>query len=89
MKDRTNYSLLEKIFKAVDEYITHEDIYNSNISSWFLSDFVKRNNLSKIAPGFYTDDNYIIDNYCIIQRRYPKYINIGHIPLPVTAIYLD
>ena len=83
MKDNTNYSLLEKIFKANDGYITREDVDNANISSWFLSDFVKRNNLNKIAPGFYANDNYIIDNYYIIQRRYPKYIFSG-----LCALYL-
>ena len=69
MKESTNYCLLEKIFKTNGGYITREDVNNANISSWFLSDFVKRNNLSKIAPGFYADDNYIIDNYYIIQRK--------------------
>ena len=77
MKENTNYSILEKIFNTNGGYITREDIDNANISSWFLSDFVKRNNLNKIAPGFYADDNYIIDNYYIIQRRYPKYIFSG------------
>ncbi|MDY5669391.1 MAG: hypothetical protein SPF87_03000, partial [Bacilli bacterium] len=83
MKENTNYSLLKKIFKANGGYITREDVNNANISSWFLSDFVKMNNLSKIAPGFYADDNYIIDNYYIIQRRYPKYIFSG-----LSALYL-
>ena len=83
MEESTNYSLLEKIFKTNGGYITREDVNNANISSWFLSDFVKRNNLSKIAPGFYADDDYIIDNYYIIQRRYPKYIFSG-----LSALYL-
>lgn len=83
MKDNTNYSLLEKIFKANGGYITREDVDNANISSWFLSDFVKKNNLNKIAPGFYANDNYIVDNYYIIQRRYPKYIFSG-----LCALYL-
>ena len=63
MEESTNYSQLEKIFKTNGGYITREDVNNANISSWFLSDFVKRNNLNKIAPGFYANDNYIIDNY--------------------------
>ena len=83
MKDNTNYSILEKIFKANGGYITREDVVNANISSWFLSDFVKRNSLNKIAPGFYANDNYIIDNYYILQRRYPKYVFAG-----LSALYL-
>lgn len=83
MKDNTNYSLLEKIFKTNGGYITREDVDNANISSWFLSDFVKKNNLNKIAPGFYADDSYIVDSYYILQRRYPKYIFSG-----LSALYL-
>lgn len=83
MKDNTNYSKLEKIFKTNGGYITREDVDNANIPSWFLSDFVKKNNLNKIAPGFYAGDNYIIDNYFILQRRYPKYIFAG-----LCALYL-
>ena len=83
MKDNTNYSKLEMIFKTNDGYITREDVDNANIPSWFLSDFVKKNNLNKIAPGFYADDSYIVDNYYILQRRYPKYIFAG-----LSALYL-
>lgn len=83
MKENTNYSMLEKIFKTNGGYITREDVDNANISSWFLSDFVKRNGLNKIAPGFYANDNYIIDNYYILQRRYPKYVFAG-----LSALYL-
>lgn len=83
MKENTNYSILEKIFKTNGGYITREDVDDANISSWFLSDFVKRNSLDKIAPGFYANDNYIIDNYYILQRRYPKYVFAG-----LSALYL-
>ena len=83
MKDNTNYSKLEKIFKTNDGYITREDVDDANIPSWFLSDFVRKNNLNKIAPGFYADDSYIVDNYYILQRRYPKYIFAG-----LSALYL-
>ena len=74
MKDNTNCSKLDRIFKTNGGYITREDIDNANIPSWFLSDFVKKNNLNKIAPGFYANDNFIVDDYLILQRRYPKYI---------------
>ena len=83
MKDNTNYSKLERIFKTNGGYITREDIDNANIPSWFLSDFVKKNNLNKIAPGFYANDNFIVDDYLILQRRYPKYIYAG-----LSALYL-
>jgi hypothetical protein len=83
MKENTNYSKLERNFKTNGGYITREDIDNANIPSWFLSDFVKKNNLNKIAPGFYANDNFIVDDYLILQRRYPKYIYAG-----LSALYL-
>lgn len=83
MKEETNYSKLEQIFKTNGGFITREDVDNANIPSWFLSDFVKKNNLNKIAPGFYADDNYPIDEYFILQRRYSKYIFSG-----LSALYL-
>lgn len=83
MKENTNYSKLKQIFDNNGGYITTEDVRNANISSWFLSDFVKRNGLNKIAPGFYADNSYFPDDYYIIQRRYPKYIFSG-----MSALYL-
>lgn len=83
MKENTNYSKLKQIFDNNGGYITTEDVGNANISSWFLSDFVKRNGLNKIAPGFYADNSYFPDDYYIIQRRYPKYIFSG-----MSALYI-
>lgn len=83
MKENTNYSKLKQIFDNNGGYITTEDVRNANISSWFLSDFVKRNSLNKIAPGFYADNSYFPDDYYIIQKRYPKYIFSG-----MSALYL-
>lgn len=83
MKENTNYSKLKQIFDNNGGYITTEDVRNANISSWFLSDFVKRKDLNKIAPGFYADNSYFPDDYYIIQKRYPKYIFSG-----MSALYL-
>ena len=83
MKDGSYYSKLGKILKTNGGFITRDDIDNANIPSWFLSDFVKKNNLNKVAPGFYADDSYIVDDYYILQRRYPKYIFAR-----VSALYL-
>ena len=83
MKENTNYSKIERIFKNNGGFITRENVDSANIPSWFLSDFVKKNSLNKIAPGFYADDSYIADEYFILQRRYPKYIFSG-----ISALYL-
>ena len=77
MKDITNYQKLEQIFNTNKGFITRQDVDEANIPSWFLSDFIKRNKLQKVAPGFYADNNYVVDDYYILQRRYPKYIFSG------------
>lgn len=83
MEVNTNYSKIENIFKTNGGYITREDVDNAHISSWFLSDFVKKNGLIKIAPGFYADKSYFADSYFVLQRRYPKYVFAD-----MTALYL-
>ena len=83
MEETTNNSKLESIFKNNGGFITREDIDNEGISSWFLSDFVRKNNLIKVAPGFYADKSYFIDYYQVFQKRYPKYIFSG-----MSALYL-
>ena len=83
MKDTTYYSQIQKIFKTNKGFITRQDIDKANIPSWFLSEFVKKNNLSKVAPGFYINDSYAVDDYYLLQKRYPKYIFTG-----LSALYL-
>ena len=83
MKENTNYSKIDSIFINNGGYITRENIDNANIPSWFLSDYVRRNKLVKVAPGFYSNESYFIDNYFVLQRRYPKYIYSG-----MTSLYL-
>ena len=46
MKEKTNISKLKSIFKSNGGYITREDIDNAGISSWFLSDFVRKNRIA-------------------------------------------
>ena len=83
MKEITNYSKIKSIINTNGGYITREDIDKANIPSWFLSDFVKKNKLIKVAPGFYASESYIPDVYFILQRRFQKYIFSG-----VSALYL-
>lgn len=74
MKENSNYSKIEKIFNINGGYITREDIDKAEISSWFLSDFVRKNKLVKVAPGYYVCESYFADDYYVLQRRYPKFI---------------
>ncbi len=83
MKEQTNYKAIKMLLEKNHGLITRKEIDEENISSWFLTDFVKRNRLSKIAPGFYASDEYAADEYFILQRRYPKYVFSG-----MSALYL-
>lgn len=83
MKEKTNYSKLERIFETNGGFITRANVDEENIPSWFLSDYVKRNKLVRIAPGFYADESYVADEYNLFQRRYPKYVFSG-----LSALYL-
>ena len=83
MKEITNYEAIEAIFEKNNGFITRKEIDEEGIPSWFLSDFVKRNGLNKIVPGFYASDEYVTDDYFILQKRYPKYVFSG-----MSALYL-
>ncbi len=83
MKEMANYQKIDAIFERNGGFITRKDIDEENIPSWFLSDYVKKNNLRKIAPGFYASDEYAVDEYHVLQMRYPKYIFSG-----MSALYI-
>ena len=83
MKENTNYSKIQTLFKKNGGFITRKDIDFAGIPSWFLSDFVKKNNLIKVAPGFYASDNFPIDDLFILQKRFSKYVFSG-----MSALYL-
>jgi hypothetical protein len=71
-----NKTRLERIFSG-KRYLTTQDLKKAGIPPWFLSDFVKKNKLIKLAPGFYADPAWPVDNYFLLQWRYPKYIFSG------------
>lgn len=83
MKVALNYKKIENIFKKNSGFITRSEVKDANISTWFLSNFVKKNNLTRIAPGVYANEDYFFDDYFSLQTRYPKYIFSG-----INALYL-
>ena len=83
MKENTNYSKIQTLFKNNGGFITRKDIDSAGIPSWFLSNFVRKNNLIKVAPGFYASDNFPIDDLFILQKRFSKYVFSG-----MSALYL-
>jgi predicted transcriptional regulator of viral defense system len=77
-----NNKKLEAIYSP-KHYLTSNDVRKEGIPSWFLSDFVKKKKLVKLAPGFYADHDWPIDDYFLLQWRYPKFIFSG-----MSALYL-
>lgn len=82
MKESSNYSLIEKIYREKN-YLTRKDIDSKRIPSWFLTDYVRKNGLKKIAPGVYAGESFIVDDYFVLQMRYSKYIFSG-----MSSLYL-
>lgn len=74
MQVENNYSKIKEIFQTNGGYITRRQIDANNIPSWFLTDFVRKENLNKIAKGFYADENWMQDDFLIFQYKYPKYV---------------
>lgn len=74
MQDKTNIEILKSLLKKNGGYITRRQIDKNNISSWFLTDFVRKENLKKIDKGFYAKKDWMIDDYFVFQYKYPKYI---------------
>lgn len=80
----TNYVKIKAIFENNGGIITREDIIKADIPTWFLSDFSRRNNLVNVAPGVYVRDDYAIDEYYFLQRKYQKFIFSG-----LSSLYLN
>ncbi len=70
----TNVSKLNKLLSQNGGFITRTQGDQNNIPSWFLTDFVRKNNLEKLAPGFYAKTDWIPDDFFIFQYQYPKFI---------------
>ena len=70
----TNVSKLNKLLSQNGGFITRTQVDQNNIPSWFLTDFVRKNNLEKLAPGFYAKTDWIPDDFFIFQYQYPKFI---------------
>lgn len=83
MKENSNYSKILKIFSDNKGCISRKEIDSAKIPSWFLYDFVKKNNLKKLASGLYISDDFIVDDYLVLQKRFPKYVFSG-----MSALYL-
>lgn len=70
----TNSKIIAEIIKSNNGYITGEDVRKANISTAVFSRYIKDYNLIKQCPGFYSEKDWISDDYFIFQYQYPKLI---------------
>lgn len=70
----TNFEKITKIIKTNGGYITGKDANKANIPTAVLSEYIKKNNLVKHCPGFYSIEEWMRDDYFIFQYQYPKLI---------------
>ncbi len=83
MKENTNYKKIGKLLKTNGGIISRYDLVNNNINTWFLYDYAKKNNLTKIKPGVFASSNFVNDEYFSFQQRYKSFIYSGY-----SALYL-
>lgn len=74
MEQHTNEHLIDKICNDNKGYITRKNIDNADISSVFLSRYVKKNGFMKYCAGFYANKTWIKDDYLILQYKHPQLI---------------
>lgn len=74
---------LDRIVKENDGLLTREIAYENGISSNSFSRYIRSNELTKISAGVYASNISVIDDFYILQKRYPKIIFSG-----MSALYL-
>ena len=74
MEKISNNELIKIIIDSNGGYITRKNINEHNISSMFLSNYVKKYSLIKYGTGFYATKEWIRDDYFIFQYEYPRFI---------------
>ena len=55
-------------------YITGKELAEKGIPSIYLTRYINKYNLKKVARGIYAIDEWIIDPYFVFQYTYPKFI---------------
>jgi hypothetical protein len=66
-------SRLEEIYVS-KKYVTSDDAKKEEIPSWLFLAFVKKKKLLKLAPGFYASPEWPVDEYYLLQWRFPQFI---------------
>jgi len=65
---------IREIIEANRGFVTRKDIDARGIPSVYLSRYVRKFGLRRIARGFYAEEGWIVDPYLVFQYAYPKFI---------------
>jgi predicted transcriptional regulator of viral defense system len=79
----TKYERMTSLLKKNNGFLKTSDASENGISKTYFLQFVRKNNLERVAHGLYLSDNAWDDGMYVIQYRYPEAI-FSH----ETALYL-
>jgi predicted transcriptional regulator of viral defense system len=68
------YKVIETIIRNNNGYIKTSDVIDNNISKTYFLEYVRKNNLERVAHGVYRVEDAWDDELYIIQLRYSKAI---------------
>lgn len=67
-------SLLDQVLERNNGYIKTSEAGENNVSRTYFLEYVRKNNLIKVAHGLYMTEDTWQDDLFVIQTRYPKVI---------------
>ncbi len=70
----SNEEKLKEFLKNNYGYITTSDFLNIGISKPLIQNFIDKGVIEKVSHGLYMDTNNFIDEYYILQRKYPSVV---------------
>lgn len=68
------YLSIDKELSKYDGYIETRDLFKAKFSSKHISELAKKGKIEKVAHGLYVKPNTIVDEYFVMQKRYPKIV---------------
>ncbi len=76
-------SKLDDIVKENDGVLLREEACKNGISSTSFSRYIRDNGLVKVSAGVYVSNQSVVDDFYLLQKRYPKIVFSG-----MSALYL-
>lgn len=65
---------IREIIESNRGFVTRKDIDGRGIPSVYLTRYVQKHGLKRIARGFYATEEWIVDPYVVFQYAYPRFV---------------